>query len=621
MISFDRVLVANRGEIARRIIRTCRQLSISTVAVFSDADESAAHVSDADQAIRLPGSTARDTYLNGALLIQVAIDTGCAAIHPGYGFLSEDPLFAQRVGDAGLCFIGPSPSAIAAMGGKINAKRLMRAAGVPVLPDNTVESLEQVGLPALVKASAGGGGRGMRIVESATEMDEAIAAASREAEANFGDGAVFVERYLPGSRHIEVQVFADNHGHTVSLFERDCTLQRRHQKIVEESPSPVVDEALRQRMGAAAVAAAEAVDYRGAGTIEFLLDRSGAFYFLEMNTRLQVEHPVTELITGLDLVELQLLVADGQPLPERALRPQRSGHAIEVRLCAEDPFNDYAPSLGRFERVDFGTNTGVRIDSGVIDGSTISPYYDSMIAKIIGHGPSRAAAARRVKQTLEQATIVGPLTNRRQLIDLMDRLVTIDDQVDTTWLDRSLPVEPAHPADQIAAAAIAVCELSATVRPVQAGIPAGWRNNRTQPQRQTIGTHMVEFTRNRYGTPEAITVDGHDIDSPAPAETIVIVGDTVYFAQGFRNLPIANRFPIPDGGASVGSAVAPIPGVVVRTLIAVGDTVVVGQPMVVLEAMKMEHVVGCPIAGVVAELLVQPGQQLDAGQLIVRIDP
>jgi propionyl-CoA carboxylase alpha chain len=335
----SRVLIANRGEIARRIIRTCRRLGVGTMAVFSEADAYAPYVREADSAWPLAGNAAAETYLRGDLLIAAALARGCDAVHPGYGFLSENAAFAQSVIDAGLTWIGPPPEAIAAMGSKIEAKKLMRAAGVPVLPDNTVESLDEIGLPALVKASAGGGGRGMRIVHDVAALDEAIAAGQREAAAAFGDGTVFVERYVEGGRHIEIQIFADTHGNTVSLFERDCTVQRRHQKIIEEAPSPAVDVSLRAAMSNAAVAAAHTVGYVGAGTVEFLVDPAGNFAFLEMNTRIQVEHPVTELITGLDLVELQLLVAVGDALPAAALHPTITGHAIEVRLCAEDPDN------------------------------------------------------------------------------------------------------------------------------------------------------------------------------------------------------------------------------------------------------------------------------------------
>ena len=437
-----RVLIANRSEIASRIIRTCRRLGVGTVAVFSDADTYAPYVREADTAWPLPGNSPTDTYLRGDLLIAAALARGCDAIHPGYGFLSENASFAQSVIDAGLTWIGPPPAAITAMGSKIEAKRLMRAAGVPVLPDSSVESLTEIGLPALVKASAGGGGRGMRIVRDSAALEDAIASGQREAAAAFGDGTVFVERFVEGGRHIEIQVFADLHGNVVSLFERDCTVQRRHQKIIEESPSPAVDQPLRESMSEAAVAAARAVGYVGAGTVEFLVDGDGKFSFLEMNTRLQVEHPVTEMITGLDLVELQLAIAAGEPLPPAALHPTIHGHAIEVRLCAEDPANGYMPSSGTFRRIEFPEIEGVRIDSGVASGSVVSPFYDSMIAKVIAHAPTRAGAINKLQRALATAHLIGPITNRSQLLDLLPQLADHWHEIDTGWLDRNPPGNP-----------------------------------------------------------------------------------------------------------------------------------------------------------------------------------
>jgi propionyl-CoA carboxylase alpha chain len=629
--AIDRVLVANRGEIARRIIRTCRRLGIATVAVYSDADAEAPFVREADAAIRLPGNTAADTYLRTDLLLEAARRSGANAVHPGYGFLSESATFAQAVADAGLVFIGPPASAIAAMGSKIDAKRLMRAAGVPVLPDNTVESLADVGLPALVKASAGGGGRGMRIVRTDESLADAIAGAEREALSAFGDGTVFVERYVEGGRHVEIQVFADTHGNTVSLFERDCTLQRRHQKIVEESPSPAVDDALRQRMGEAAVAAASAVGYVGAGTVEFLLDRSAQFFFLEMNTRLQVEHPVTEMLTGLDLVELQLMVANGEPLPDAALRPTRSGHSIEVRLCAEDPHHGYLPSSGTFELVEFPVLDGVRVDSGIESGSAVNPYYDSMIAKVIAHAPTRRAAARRIVAALTQATLVGPITNREQLIELMGVLEQIDDVVDTSWLDRS-PPHPLAPAaaEHVATAALAVADRQAAARTVLAGLPAGWRNNPSQPcELRLVGAdgteHVVRHRRDRTGRIIEIEVDGEPADVQAAHDLArlrppVVAGDRVFLDGGRTMFRLPPRFTTPDDAGRAGSLVAPMPGAVLRVLVAVGDVVHPGQPLVAIEAMKMEHQVVAPAAGTVAEVFVHSGQQLDTGQVLVRIE-
>ncbi len=623
-VTIDKLLIANRGEIARRIIRTCRSLAVSPVVVFSDADAAALFVCEADDGLRLPGNTAADTYLRGDLVVAAALELGAHAVHPGYGFLSENAAFAQAVLDAGLVWVGPPPSAIAAMGSKIEAKKLVRAHGVPVAPDNTVETLEEIGLPALVKASSGGGGRGMRVVREASELAEAIASAEREALSSFGDGTVFVERYIEGARHVEVQVFADTHGNVVALGERDCTIQRRHQKVVEEAPSPAVNPAVRERMFAAAVAAAKAVGYVGAGTVEFMLDRSGNFSFLEMNTRLQVEHPVTEMVTGLDLVALQLQVAQGEPLPDALLGDVACrGHAIEVRLCTEDPYRGYLPSSGTFTEVAFPAIDGLRIDSAIESGSSVSPFYDSMVAKVIAHGSTRADAARTLKVALQQATITGPVTNRALLIDLMDRLITIDDEVDTGWLDRqSLGDGPQPSALQIAAAALATVRAASDAR-----FPIGWRNNPSQPHTQAIGDHTVAYRFDRAGhltylavDDEQLVVDARLIDSLQRIH-VKVEGDVAYVAGGLFALPVPSRFTMPDDAGRAGSTVAPMPGKVVQLLVAVGDTVAAGQALLTLEAMKMEHQVVSPLAGIVAEVFVQPGQQLDGGQPLVKVDP
>ena len=630
----DCVLVANRGEIARRIIRTCTAMGITTVAVFSDADADAPYVREADRSVRLPGTAPADTYLRVDLLIAAARKHGAQAIHPGYGFLAERPDAAQSVMEAGLIWIGPSPDAIASMGSKIGAKALMRAAGVPVLADSTVESYDEIGVPALVKASAGGGGRGMRIVRSSTELATAVASAEREAYAAFGDGTVFVERYVEGGRHVEVQVFADRFGTTVSLFERDCTLQRRHKKILEESPSPAVDDELRARMGDAARAAARAVDYVGAGTVEFLLGPDGDFWFLEMNTRLQVEHPVTEMTTGLDLVELQLLVAAGEPLPPSAVDPRRDGHAIEVRLCAEDPTNGYLPSSGVFRAVQFPAIDGVRIDSGIESGSVVTPHYDSMVAKVIAHAPTRRAAARKLVAALEQATIIGPVTNRDQLITLAASLETIDapgaSTIDTGYLDRTPPTAP-PPLDPVtvATAALAVIDEHDRRRTVLGTTPPGWRNLASQRFEQRLDDHLITYRRTRSGLVTDIEVDGQQVDTqeardlarhrpPVLAESPD--GLTVHLLGGRRTLTVTPRFRLPGGTHRAGSLVAPMPGAVLRVLVEVGDVVCAGQALVTLEAMKMEHQITAPHDGHVAELFVRTGQQLDTGQVLARIE-
>ncbi|MET0459276.1 MAG: biotin carboxylase N-terminal domain-containing protein, partial [Ilumatobacteraceae bacterium] len=474
------VLIANRGEIACRVAATCRRLGIRTVAVFSDADEGALHVRSCDTAVHLPGTAAADTYLRVDLLIDAARRAGADAVHPGYGFLAESAAFARAVIDAGLTWIGPPPEAIAAMGSKIEAKALMRAAGVPVLPDSSVEGADDiaaVGFPMLVKASAGGGGRGMRIVRGPEELDQARADAEREAAAAFGDGTVFCERYVERGRHVEIQVFADTAGNTVSLHERECSIQRRHQKIVEESPSPAVDHTLRRRMADAAVAAARAVGYVGAGTVEFLLGTAGQFWFLEMNTRLQVEHPVTELVTGLDLVELQVTVAEGAPLPAAALAAPLVGHAIEVRLTAEDPAAGYRPATGTFSR--FEVPGAVRLDTGVESGSTVSPYYDSMVAKVIAVGATRDIAVRKLVDALGRARLHGPVTNRDQLLNILGHPAFQAGDLHTGVLDEH-PCTDAVVGDvRAAAAAVAMAEQAAnrSAATVLRDLPSGWRNN------------------------------------------------------------------------------------------------------------------------------------------------
>ena len=617
-----RLLVANRGEIARRIFRTCRTLGITTVAVFSDADALMPYVAEADLSVHLPGNAPADTYLRADLLLAAAAATGATAVHPGYGFLSENAAFAQAVLDAGLTWVGPPPPAIATMGSKLRSKELMAAAGVPCLPTWTTPS-EVSDFPVLVKASAGGGGRGMRIVRAAGDLTAAFDGAEREALSAFGDGTVFLERYVENPRHVEVQVMADTHGNTVALFERDCSIQRRHQKVIEEAPSPAVSQTLRAELSAAAVAAAEAVSYVGAGTVEFVLDPSGAFFFLEMNTRLQVEHPVTELVTGLDLVELQLLVAQGHPLPPRALSPRLNGHAIEARVYAEDA--DYLPQTGMLTRVSWPY--GVRVDSGVETGSVIGVHYDAMIAKVIAYGANRAEASTRLANALSSAELHGVVTNRGLLVDVLRSEAWSRNEVDTGFLDRFTPSPPAPLLHSVHCLAAALAG-AATRRTV---FPSGWRNVPSQPQWTSFDGTRVEYTQARDGL--TASVAGEALAARvwgAAADLVdlsvdgvryrcaVHLGPTTYVDSvlGHSALVEDDRYPVPGSALAAGSLTAAMPGTVLRVGVKVGDVVSSGDTLVVLEAMKMEHAVKALVAGTVSELFVTAGQQVDAGAVL-----
>jgi acetyl/propionyl-CoA carboxylase alpha subunit len=643
------VLVANRGEIARRIFRSAESMGLSTVAVFSDADADMPFVAEADHAVRLAGDSPADTYLDGQRIIAAAERSGADAVHPGYGFLSENAEFARRVISAGLTWIGPPPAAVEAMGSKLAAKRLMQRAGVPTLPwSEAVEDASEVGYPLLVKASAGGGGRGMRVVRDPGQLEGAVEAARREAASAFGDATVFLERYLDAPRHVEVQIIADQHGNVVSLFERECSIQRRHQKIVEESPSPAVGPALRAEMGEAAVAAARAVDYLGAGTVEFVLAADGSYYFLEMNTRLQVEHPVTELVTGLDLVRLQLVVANGDPLPPEALTPVMSGHAIEVRLYAEDAENAFLPVTGTLRS--FEVPPGVRLDSGVETGSIVSPYYDAMLAKVIAHAPARHEAAGRLAAALRKSRIHGVTTNRDLLVRILAEPEFLSGATDTAYLDRHDPAELGAPlldaAGRSVHAAVAVLALQAVNRSgaaVQAALPSGWRNNPSQPQRVELASRgsqqVIEYTFGRGNTID-LAVDGQQLGLVVRAVTptsvdadfdgvrrrcrIAIDGPgglvDVDSSLGSSSYSVVPRFPDPSEMIAAGSLVAPMPGAVVRVLAEAGATVVKGQPILVLEAMKMEHTVASPADGTLSEVAVTAGQQVDAGSVLAVVE-
>ena len=646
------LLIANRGEIARRVIRAARGLGIRTAVVHSDADTDALFVREADEAVRLEGNTAAETYLCIDLVLEAARRVGADAVHPGYGFLSENADFAQACVDAGLTFVGPPPAAIRSMGDKVTAKGIMAAAGVPVLAsvtvtDDTADLAEQVraiGLPAIVKASAGGGGRGMRVVEDAADLLPQIESARREAQSAFGDGTVFVERYLSPSRHIEVQVIADDHGNVATLFERECSVQRRHQKLVEEAPSPFVDDALRALLLDAAEKAARAVDYRGVGTVEFVVGSDRTVAFLEMNTRLQVEHPVTELVTGLDLVRLQLAVADGEPLPEAVLRPRLAGHAIEVRLCAEDPTAGYLPASGRFDLFEL-EGEGIRVDTGVATGSEVSPYYDSMVAKVIAHAGTRRAAAGRLADALERARLHGVTTNRDMLVRVLRSPEFLAGDTTTDFVHR-VPglTEPltgtrAHQVHAVVAA-VALRAAEAAGRRVQASIPTGWRNNRSSLEevelkgddgKVTIGLapepyDLVEVDGRPFGievhAASTTEVDATVADVRRRYRTALVDGSVlVDSVLGSSRFEVADRLPVPGAAGPRGGLAAPMPGLVVRVLVAPGDAVGAGQPLVVLEAMKMEHTITSPHDGRVAALSVSQGDQVERGAVLAEVAP
>jgi propionyl-CoA carboxylase alpha chain len=656
-----RLLVANRGEIARRVFATCRLIGIETVAVFSDADAEFPHVAEADHAVRLPGDAPTATYLRGDLLIAAARRTGADAIHPGYGFLAENADFANAVADAGLVWVGPPAKAIALMGSKIEAKALLAEASVPMLPTFTEPDLVDE-FPVLVKASAGGGGRGMRVARDRDSLAEAITSASREAASAFGDATVFCERYIEGARHIEVQVLADAHGTVMTLGERECSIQRRHQKIIEETPSPGVTPALREELCAAAVNAARAVGYVGAGTVEFLLAPSGRFYFLEMNTRLQVEHPVTECVTGVDLVQLQLEVAEGGTLPPGAEPPIR-GHAIEVRLCAEDPANGWRPSTGTLHRIrvpdvaaEFRppAQPGLRLDSGVADGSLVGVHYDSLLAKLIAWASTRDGAARLLASALARSDIHGLATNRDLLVRVLRHEAFLAGAVDTGFLDRApevfTPLLSSSHGVRLSGLAAALADAAGrrSTTSVLPAAPSGWRNVpsgwQTTAYDGPAGPVEVGYRFDRAGALASWWVRPVEPDQPNPQVTLVTsdpsrvvldvegvrrafavhrVADVSFVdsAEGSITLTELPRFPEPTADLAEGSLVAPLPGAVSRVLVTPGQRVQAGELLMTLEAMKLEHPVHAPAAGVVASLPVSAGAQVDTGTVLAVLTP
>ncbi|HTO62559.1 MAG TPA: biotin carboxylase N-terminal domain-containing protein [Bradyrhizobium sp.] len=645
---FSKILVANRGEIALRIMRTARRLGHGVVAVYSDADRDARHVREADQAVRIGGALPVQSYLKSDAIIAAAKAVGADAVHPGYGFLAENAQFAQACFDAGLVFIGPSPLAIRAMGNKAGAKALMQAAGVPCVPGYEgadqcdaamLREAARIGFPVMIKAVAGGGGRGMRLVADAGGFSEALRSARSEARAAFGDDTVILERAIEDPRHIEIQVFGDRYGNAIHLGERDCSVQRRHQKLIEEAPSPAVSPELRKEMGAVAVAAVKSLAYEGAGTLEFLLDGGGNFHFMEMNTRLQVEHPVTEAITGLDLVELQLRIAAGEPLPLGQEDVELSGHAIEVRLCSEDAAHDFVPQSGRMAL--WQTPDGVRAEHALQSGAEIPPFYDSMIAKIIGHGASREEARARLILGLEQIVAFGVTTNQGFLISCLRHPVFARGEATTAFIARhrdDLLVQRARSSGDVALAALLIYVTNPHA-PV-------WRSGRSLgpsfpvPLRLEIASaaHEVEVLRERDGLYLIETNSmSHRFEIDAiDASTIRLrAGDVLHRARFLRDghaLHILHRgvpFVVHDltlaapqtsaASGGDGKVRAQLNGRVVAVLVKPGEAVAAGQPVMTLEAMKMEHVHRSAIAGTVKAIDVAEGDQVTTGRIVVEI--
>jgi acetyl-CoA carboxylase biotin carboxylase subunit len=655
--SINKVLIANRGEIARRVMRTCREMGIATVAVFSEADRDALFVREADEAVPLGGLRPAESYLRIDAVLDAARKTASDAVHPGYGFLSENAAFARACQEAGIRFVGPPADVIAAMGSKIEAKRRMAAAGVPVLPtvevsDQSVDSVlrqaESRGWPVLIKASAGGGGRGMRVVPGKDKFAALLEVARQEAHAAFGDSTVFVEPYLEAARHIEIQILGDSHGNVVHLFERECSIQRRHQKLIEESPSTAVGEELRRALADAALRVAREIGYVNAGTVEFLLAPDGRFYFLEVNTRLQVEHPVTECITGLDLVRLQILVAAGEPLPAEVHSAAVRGHAIEARLCAEDPRQDYRASAGKLHRFRVPVGTGIRVDAAVGETAVISPYYDSLLAKVIVHAPTRAEAAKRLSRVLAAAQIHGLRTNRELLVRTLEHPEFQSGWIDTHFLSRHDPVALAAPLGDdhalrlhAAAAALASQARRRQEANVLRTAPSGWRNNPSQFQRTRFqsdrGEISVEYHFGRDGL--RLRIDGEEraelkCEVAGPERVRLSAGgierifevhrvsDTFYVDSplGASVLTELPRFPEPKEETPAGSLVAPLPGLVSEVKAKKGDTVAAGDVVLVIESMKVFHWVSAPLAGRIAEIRVEAGNHVDSGTVLAVIE-
>ncbi|MEW2583793.1 acetyl/propionyl/methylcrotonyl-CoA carboxylase subunit alpha [Streptomyces virginiae] len=663
---FSTVLVANRGEIAVRVIRTLRELGIRSVAVFSDADADARHVREADTAVRIGPAAAAESYLSVERLLDAAKRTGAEAVHPGYGFLAENAAFAQACTDAGLAFIGPPASAISLMGDKIRAKETVKAAGVPVVPGSSgsgltdaelVAAASEIGMPVLLKPSAGGGGKGMRLVRDEAVLAEEIAAARREARSSFGDDTLLVERWVDRPRHIEIQVLADAHGNVVHLGERECSLQRRHQKVIEEAPSVLLDEKTRAAMGAAAVDAARSCGYVGAGTVEFIVPGGdpSSYYFMEMNTRLQVEHPVTELITGLDLVELQLRVASGEALPVTQDDIRLTGHAIEARVCAEDPARGFLPSGGTVLALSEPSGGAVRTDSGLTAGVPVGSTYDPMLSKVIVHGPDRPAALRMLRAALADTVILGVQTNAGFLRRLLAHPDVVSGDLDTGLVERDLPslLPEGVPPEVYATAALlagTAPERRATGWTDPFDAANGWRLGGTPAWTvhhfRLPGQDPVEVRTRQAGAEQDILLDALDGGAPARGRIVSRTPDTVtveldgvthrfshaaspegvWLGRDADSWHVQTHDPVVAnlsgaGRAGADTLAAPMPGTVTVVKVAVGDKVTAGQSLLVVEAMKMEHVISAPHAGTVTELDVSPGTTVAMDQVLAVVTP
>ncbi|MEU4462787.1 acetyl/propionyl/methylcrotonyl-CoA carboxylase subunit alpha [Streptomyces sp. NPDC024017] len=631
---FETVLVANRGEIAVRVIRTLRSMGVRSVAVFSDADADARHVREADTAVRIGPAPASESYLSVERLLEAAARSGAQAVHPGYGFLAENAAFARACAEAGLVFIGPPADAIALMGDKIRAKETVQGAGVPVVPGgrdpDLADAARELGAPVLLKPSAGGGGKGMRLVRDLTRLEDEIASARREARASFGDDTLLVERWIDRPRHIEIQVLADGHGNVVHLGERECSLQRRHQKIIEEAPSVLLDEETRSAMGEAAVQAARSCGYRGAGTVEFIVPGTdpSSYYFMEMNTRLQVEHPVTELITGLDLVEWQLRVAAGEPLGFTQQDVRLTGHAVEARICAEDPARGFLPSGGTVLRLREPQGDGIRTDSGLTEGTEVGSLYDPMLSKVIAYGPDRATALRKLRAALAETVTLGVQTNAGFLRRLLAHPAVVSGDMDTGLVEREVEgLVPTDVPEEVYEAAAAV-RLEA-LQPERGGwtdpfsVPSGWRLG-GEPKPAAFHLRVQEAleytprgTATVTGDRVAVTLDGVRHTFHRAADWLGRDGDAWHVRD---HDPVAASL-TRSAHAGADSLTAPMPGTVTVVKVAVGDEVSAGQSLLVVEAMKMEHVISAPHAGKVTELDVAPGTTVAMDQVLAVIAP